>query len=216
MDTRHVEEIGRALGVRLAKYRAEHPIVLGLTPGGVPIAQAIAQWLGGGFDIVQAESLVSGGYRGAVAETGEIVLDSGSADDGAEQEFAGRIVQCLSYMLAQRVQFLPGCALPEVLGRVVIVVADVVSSGARMRAALTSLRDRGAVRLVAVAMAGTDRAVELLQPLADEVVCLMTHPRISGVGRNLRGWKRIPRNAAFRLLRRETGRKGPRRAAVTH
>jgi predicted phosphoribosyltransferase len=205
MQLRDIEELGQALGSRLSEYRVPRPIVLALPPGGVPIAQEIAQWLGAELEMVQAEGLVVEGYRGAVAETGEVELDSGGVDPASEERLAGRIVDGLSRMLLRRVHWLPGSTIPRVAGRVVILVADGLATGARMRAALRSLRARDASRIVAVALAATEHSISRLKPLADDVVCLMTHSRLASVGRSLRKWRRIPDETACRMLRPKSG-----------
>ncbi|KAF0247073.1 MAG: hypothetical protein FD180_12 [Planctomycetota bacterium] len=204
MNYRETVRIGRTLGARLAGFRALHPLILALPPGGVPIARVLAHCLSGDLDFVQAEAVVADSYRGAVAETGEVVLSSGGdGGERSEELFAGRIVAEMSRMVERRFRHIPEASFPDVTGRVVIVVADGLASGARMRAALTSLRDRGATRLVAAAAAGTDRSVEAVRPLADETICLSIHPSIAGVGRALRGWRHVPEDEAFRMLRKE-------------
>lgn len=214
MSTLAIEEIGRAIGARLGKYRPRNPLVLGLSPGGVPIARSISHSLGGNLDFVQAEGIVFGGYRGAVAETGEVVLDAGGRDTVTGREFASHVVRHLARMSARREHWVRGTQVPEVAGRLVIVVADGLASGVRMRAALVSLRNRRADYLVAVAVSGTDRAVASVIPLADDTICLLSSTRMAGVGRSLRGLKRVPEPAAFRLMAGEPGLPRPRRIAA--
>ncbi len=211
MNTFAIDEIGRALGGRLGKYRVRNPLVLGLSPGGVPIARSISQSLGGELDFVQAEGIAFGGYQGAVAETGEVVLDAGGPDTVTGREFAGHISRHLTRMSARREHWFRGTRVPDVAGRLVIVVADGLASGARLRAALVSLRNRGADFLVAVAISGTDRAVAGVIQLADDTLCLLSATGMSGVGRCLKGWKRVPEPAAFRLLAGNPGLPRPRR-----
>lgn len=199
-----IELAGRALGERLSRYRGAGSLILALPPGGVPIAIVLADSISGDVDIVQAEGVVAGDYLGAVAETGQVVLTSGGAGtEACEALFAGRIGEQISRMLECRVRCLPEVAIPDVSGRVVIVVADGLATGARMKAALTSLRFRGAARLVAVAAAGTDRSVEAIRLLADEIVCLSIQSTIAGVGRALKGWRHLPEHEAFRMLRKK-------------
>ncbi|MCE9581461.1 MAG: hypothetical protein K8T20_02985 [Planctomycetes bacterium] len=201
MQPNDIEELGRALGARLSEYRVPRPVVLALPPGGVPIAREVALWLGAELGMVQAEGLVVEGYRGAVAETGEVELDSGDVNTGSEELLASRIIDGLSRMLLKRVRWLPGSTNPNVAGRVVILVADGLATGVRMRAALRSLRARRASHIVAVALAATEHSIASIKPLADDVVCLMTHPRLSGVGRSLKKWHRVPDEKAWRMLR---------------
>lgn len=201
MESDKTEQWCRSVLARLPGFCRHSPFVLALAPGGASLARALAEELDAELGFIQAEALAVGDYRGAVSETGEVVLDSGGVgSESFEERFAASIVEGLSRMVERRVRLVPESELPEVGGRVVLLVADGLASGARMRAALKSLRQRGAERVVAVAAAGTEAAIGRIESLADEVVCLVTHRRLGGLGRAFGRWTHVSEEIAFQLL----------------
>jgi len=82
-----------------------------------------------------------------------------------------------------RRQLLSGVRPPAVLrGRLVILVDDGVATGATMRAAVDAAKRQGASRvIVALPVAAAD-ALEGLDRVADEVVCLHVPAWFTGVG----------------------------------
>ena len=71
--------------------------------------------------------------------------------------------------------------VPDVRGRVVILVDDGLATGSTMRSAVAALRPEGPSRLVAVPVAAPS-ACEEFQDEADEVVCALTPEPFLAVG----------------------------------
>jgi predicted phosphoribosyltransferase len=69
----------------------------------------------------------------------------------------------------------------DVAGRLVILVDDGLATGATIRAALASLRERGPARVVLAAPVGAPETIARLREVADEVVCLETPPDFRAV-----------------------------------
>jgi predicted phosphoribosyltransferase len=72
--------------------------------------------------------------------------------------------------------------MPEVRGRTVILVDDGLATGSTMRAAVASLRRRGAGKIVVAVPVASREAREELRAEADEVVCLATPEPFHAVG----------------------------------
>jgi putative phosphoribosyl transferase len=76
-----------ALAKRLAAYRGLHPLILAIPRGAVPMAQGIAQALGGEVDVVLVRKLgapFSVEFAvGAVDESGQIYRSPHAAQAGA-------------------------------------------------------------------------------------------------------------------------------------
>jgi predicted phosphoribosyltransferase len=71
---------------------------------------------------------------------------------------------------------------PNITGRDVIVVDDGIATGSTMKAALASVKDRGAKSVTAAVPVGPPSTIEELKSLADRVVCLFTPESFYAIG----------------------------------
>ena len=70
----------------------------------------------------------------------------------------------------------------DVRGKRVILVDDGIATGSTIRAAIASLRRRGAPYIVVAAPVAPESVVEDLRKIADEVVCVLRPRDFGGVG----------------------------------
>jgi putative phosphoribosyl transferase len=181
-------DAGRQLAVRLRAYRGESPLVLGLPRGGVPVAYEVARELDAPLDVcvvrkigapIQPELGI-----GAVSEDGALYVDPRAQRSvGVSDEELDELIGQKRDEVEARVRLFRGGAPPlDVRGRTVIVVDDGLATGGTARAALQTLRARGAGRIVlAVPVAASD-SLDDLAALADEVVCLHPEDAFYAVG----------------------------------
>jgi predicted phosphoribosyltransferase len=69
-----------------------------------------------------------------------------------------------------------------VAGRAVVLIDDGLATGATMRAAVLTLRDRGAAYVIAATPVGSGEACVLVDLDADTVVCPLVPHRFRAVG----------------------------------
>lgn len=195
-----------AEGVRLSNflfdYRGRAPLVLAVSAACRPIAEALAGKLGGDADFISAEpfrcSLANGQVLGAVCETGHVALDSwGTSEEESERALAAAIVGHVLRLLEERNRVAPGTSVPDVGGRIVILVGEATASGSTFLAALRGARSSGPSRLVAAVTAGTIHALDRLKSEADEVICLETARSFGDVGRALASHRQPSKKAVF-------------------
>lgn len=175
---------GRVLGERLAHLRGQHPLVLGIPRGGVPVAAPVAAATEGDLDVILVRKLRSPGApevaMGAIDEAGHVLrLHPGHVSDAAwEAE-----VRTQAAAIRARRTLLSGVrpAVP-LRGRVVVLVDDGVATGATMRAAVAAAKRQGAARVVVALPVAAADAVEPITAAADEVVCLHVPAWFTGVG----------------------------------
>ena len=181
-------DAGRRLAVELALLADEHPVVVALPRGGVPIGVEVARALGAPLEILAVRKLGAPGNPelgvGAVAEDGTGVLDPRSAGMvGMTQEVLEATLARESEELRRRVErYRDGRPEIPVRGRTVIVVDDGLATGLTDLAAVRALRKRGARSIVVAVPVGSGEAVSMLAEDADRVVCLTVPQRLFGVG----------------------------------
>jgi putative phosphoribosyl transferase len=183
-------DAGRRLASELEPFAQEHPVIVALPRGGVPVACEVARALRAPLDILAVRKLGAPGNPelavGALAEDGTSVVDSRSAAmHGMTQAMLDTTLALESRELCRKVErYRDGRPSIPVHGRTVIIVDDGLATGLTDLAAVRALRKRGAGYLVVAVPVGSSEAVSMLAKEADRVVCLEVPPRLFGVSRS--------------------------------
>ncbi|HVJ92939.1 MAG TPA: phosphoribosyltransferase family protein, partial [Labilithrix sp.] len=173
-------DAGRKLASHLGAYRRASPIGLGLPRGGVPVAYEVARGLGAPLDICVVRKVGAPMQPelglGAVAEDGAVYIDRETVSAlGVPEAELARIVEAKRADVESRVRrFRGGVPALPVRDKTVIVVDDGIATGGTARAAIQTLRERGAAHIVLAVPVGASETLDDLASIADEVVCL--HP----------------------------------------
>lgn len=199
-------DAARQLARALEPYRGRHPLVLAIPRGAVPIAKAIAQELGGDFDLVLVRKLRSPYAAevavGSVDESGWTYVAPHAAALGADQDYlAAEKHEQLLTIESRRAHYTPIRPPIDPAGRVVIVVDDGLATGATMIAALHGLRHRQPARLICAVPVAAPDALERVRPLADEVCCLSAPDAFQAVGQFYRHFDQIEDDEVIALLK---------------
>ena len=179
---------GRMLAGRLERYRSSHPIVLGLTRGGVPVALEVARGLDADLDIIVARKLGAPSQPeygvGAIAEGGAVYVRHESLPEvGLDEEGVAAIAEREAVEMARRVRvYRSGAPMPDLAGRTAIVVDDGVATGATAHAAARAARLRGATRVVLAAPVIAAESVAELRRDFDDVVAVELPSPFHAVG----------------------------------
>ena len=186
-------DAGRRLAAGLVHLRDQHPVVLGLTRGGVPVAAEVAAALGAPLDVIVVRKLGVPFQpelaMGAIGEGGVRIVDRDlTARLDVTDGDLRAVEQRERAVLEARVTSLrSGHPHVPLQGRVAVVVDDGLATGSTARVACEVARRLGAARVVLavpVAPAGT-RAEELS---ADELVCGATPLGFRAVGQYYRNF----------------------------
>lgn len=183
-------EAGRELAKALESYKDQHPIVLALPRGGVPVAAEIATALDAPLDLVLVRKIgapmqpelamgaVVDGREPVVVRNESVIRLCGIS----EQEFnAARDAQ-LAEIERRRKKYLGGRAHPELKGRTAIVIDDGIATGATTRAALRALRIREPHKLVLAVPVAPTQTLKDLRNDVDELVCLEDYEDFGAIG----------------------------------
>ena len=183
-------DAGRQLAKALARYKGQHPVVLALPRGGVPVAAEVASALNSPLDLILVRKIGVPFQpelaMGAVVDGGEPVIvrneDVISLSGVSQQQFDATRDQQLAEIERRRKLYLGDRPHPQITGRVVIVVDDGVATGATTRAALRAMRMRKPGKLVLAVPVAPTSTLHELRSEADDIVCLEDYEDFGAIG----------------------------------
>ncbi len=181
-------QAGLALADKLLRYRnAPDTLVLALPRGGVPVAFEVARELELPLDVFVVRKLGAPGNEeyalGAIASGGIRILN--------RQAEALQLPVTLLEAIAQREErelerreraFRGNQPLPQLEGRIVILVDDGLATGSSMRAAAVAVRRRNPARIVVAVPVAAPEVCDEFRSRVDEVECVMTPESFHAVG----------------------------------
>lgn len=200
------KEAGKALGRALLDRKDEFSLVAGLTRGGVPVAYEVAKALELPLDIIVVKKLRSPVSEelaiGAVTADGTHVLHTETADYlGVDRRYVDRELATRREEAAQSErQYRAGYEPPEVAGAAVIVVDDGIATGSSLEAAVRSLRQKGARKIMVATPVGSSGGCNAMRSVADEVFCLTTPVDFWAVGMFYRNFAQTSEAEVRQLL----------------
>jgi putative phosphoribosyl transferase len=169
-------DAGRRLAVLLERFRDEHPVVVGLPRGGVPVAAEVARALSAPLDVVVVRKVGAPKNPefaiGALAEGGTSVVDQETVDAlGIAPEELRVILARAHHELDRRIERYRGQRAPLVLeGRTVLLVDDGLATGHSAHAAAQSVYQRGAARVILAVPVAAPLSVRDLLDYVDDIV----------------------------------------------
>lgn len=175
------------LARKLQPWANTRPLVLGIPRGSVPMAQVVANRLGGDLDVVLAHKIGAPDNPeyaiGSVSEFGDIHASEGMTYCGVSRQELERLAAGEITRLRQRRRAISSVRPPvDPKGRSVILVDDGIATGSTVLAALRALRARGPRELVVAAPVASPSALDRLRPEADALVVLEVSPEFRSVG----------------------------------
>ena len=181
-------EAGRRLATSLKGLVGKDVVVLAVPRGGVVVGFEVAHALSGPLDVIIPRKIGAPNNSelaiGAMTEDGTIILDDKlvrylqvSKDYVREESERQRLE------IERRLRLYRGDApYPSLSNREVIIVDDGVATGSTMKAAVASVRKRGAKIVVIAVPVGPASTIQELKKDADNVVCLHTPEPFYSIG----------------------------------
>lgn len=203
---------GRALGKELGHLRARDPLapgplILGLPRGGVPVAAAVREVIGGDLDILLVRKLGVPWQpelaAGAIGEHGARVINADVVrQTGLDPVRLNAIEAEERAELERRSRLWRGNRPPIPLrDRVVVIVDDGIATGASVVVACRVARAQRPRHLVVAVPVAAPEALPRVRAEADEVVCPQTPATLAGVGGAYRDFHQLADDEVSELLR---------------
>ncbi|API58368.1 phosphoribosyltransferase [Tardibacter chloracetimidivorans] len=208
MIFRDRQDAGQQLARRLRHLANEHPLVLALPRGGVPVAFEIATALKADLDLLFVRKLGAPGHEelglGAVVDGADpqLVLNEDIVRDLAPSPnyLHAEMQRQLAEITRRREIYMHGIPPIDVARRTVILVDDGIATGGTVRAALKGLRKLGPARLILAVPVGPPDMLAKLRQECDELVCLAEPAPFFAVGAHYGYFDQTSDEEVVRLL----------------
>ncbi|MEN8130626.1 MAG: phosphoribosyltransferase family protein [Pseudomonadota bacterium] len=198
---------GQALAKNFIDYAVKkNTVVLAIPDGGVPVAYEIAKSLHAPMDIIIVRKLSVPGNRewamGAITSGGIRIINHDVVRLFNISQFAvDAMVAMEQEEIARQEQVCrDGWPALEIHGRVVIVVDDGIATGATMRTAVLSIKQRNPARIIAAAPTASSDGIKMLNNYVSQVICLSSPEPYIAVGRWYENFPQVTKTQISNLL----------------
>jgi putative phosphoribosyl transferase len=181
-------DAGRELAAALKDYAGKPDvIVLGLARGGVPVAAEVARALNCPLDVWVVRKVGTPGQpelaMGAVSSGGALKLNTELLErlDITEQELELAVARERRELERRERLYRDGRPAPSLKGLTAILVDDGLATGTSMRAAIASVREQGAAKIVVAVPVGSPDTCRAIAREADDVICVLKPRSLNAV-----------------------------------
>ncbi len=201
-------EAGERLAARLEIYRGREPLILAVPRGGVAVAGPIWEAIGGELDLIITRKIGAPHQRelaiGATSGDGFIMLnDELISRIGIFPDYIKKAAAKEQAEIARRLKLYRGeRPLPQIEGRLVIVVDDGVATGYTMLAALRSLREQKPAELALAVPVGPPETFDRLKNEVEALVYLEEPVDFAAVGQFYRSFDQVSDDQVVAILKK--------------
>jgi len=199
-------DAGKRLASALNDFSGKNGIVLAIPRGGVVVGYVIAKELNLPLDVIIPRKIGAPDNPelaiGAVAEDGTAILsDNLITYIGVSREYIKEERERQKHEIERRLKlYRQDASYPNLKCLDVIVVDDGIATGSTMKAALASVKNRGAASVTVAVPVGTPSTIKELKIIADRVVCPYTFEFFQAIGQFYTDFSQTPDEEVIKLL----------------
>lgn len=202
-------EAGRMLAERLGKYKGKNAIVLAIPRGGVVVAREIADAIDGELDLVISRKIgapMDPEFAiGAVAPDRSVSINEDVVKEmNVTKGYIDRMARIESLEIFRRMKKYRGSTeLPDVKGKIVIVVDDGIATGFTMKVVVEFLRKMKPKSIVIAVPVAPPSSLGELEEGADEVVCIESPQDFGAISEFYGSFPQVEDGEVVKLLTRK-------------
>ena len=200
-------DAGRRLASALKNLVDKDSVVLTIPRGGVVVGYEVAKALDLPLDIIIPRKIGAPSNPelaiGAMTEDGTVLLDEQIVKSlRVSEEYIRQESEAQKREIQRRLTLYRGdVPYPILENRSVIIVDDGIATGSTMKAALASVRNRGARSVIVAIPVGPPSTIRELEEKADMVVCLRTPEPFYAIGQFYANFAQTLDEQVTRLLK---------------
>jgi putative phosphoribosyl transferase len=200
-------DAGKRLAQDLKAHVSKDAVVLAIPRGGVVVGYEVAKALVLSLDVIIPRKIGAPNNPelaiGAMTEDGTILLDDRLVDYlNVSQEYIEEESEAQKAEIHRRLRLYRGdIPYPSLKGREVILIDDGIATGSTMKAALASVRKRGAKSVIIAIPVGPPSTIRELEKEADSVVCLHAPEAFYAIGQFYEDFTQTQDEEVIRLLK---------------
>lgn len=207
-------DAGRRLASALKALVGKDAIVLAIPRGGVVVGYEVASALDLPLDVIIPRKIGAPGNPelaiGAMTEDGTVLLDERLVMHlQVSEDYIQKESETQKLEIQRRLKLYRGdIPYPSLENRHVILVDDGIATGSTMKAALASVRKRGAKTVIVAIPVGPPSTIRELEREADHVVCLHTPVSFYAIGQFYQDFTQTQDEEVARLLKLNKQQRG--------
>lgn len=209
-------EAGKRLASELGDFIGKTAIVLAIPRGGVVVGYEIAKALNLPLDVIIPHKIGAPDNPelaiGAMTEDGTIILDKELTTYlSVPQDYIKEESERQKSEIERRLKFYrQNAPYPNLRGLDVIIVDDGIATGSTMKAALASVKNRGAKTVTVAVPVGPPSTIKELMKQADRVVCIYTPEFFQAIGQFYEDFGQTTDQEVIQLLKQnQKNQQGP-------
>lgn len=183
---RNREEAGKQLALRLKNYAKKDVVVYALPRGGVVVGAEVARALQAPLNILTARKIGHPDFPefaiAAVSQDGYVVKNEEAVLSIGQEKFDELLEDAQAEAERRHNLYLKGISVPDVAGKIAIIVDDGLATGLTIRAAISDLRLRKPKKIILAVPVAPDILVAAMMDEVDDFVCLYPDPNFVAIG----------------------------------